>query len=134
MLTRLRKRIEELTSELYESQRRLTNSENEKMLLKKTLNESEQKISDLMEAAKIAEQKVRERADSYYRYLACLRPRRPVSINFPELVIDCYTSHSGPVPMTGHNLQRVRVHQRGRGRNWQACRLEQDAVKLYLEP
>ncbi|KAH0513210.1 Polyamine-modulated factor 1-binding protein 1 [Microtus ochrogaster] len=55
-----RKRIEELTSELYESQRRLTNSDNEKMLLKKTLNESEQRISDLMEAAKIAEQKQRE--------------------------------------------------------------------------
>ncbi|XP_057609893.1 polyamine-modulated factor 1-binding protein 1 [Chionomys nivalis] len=55
-----RKRIEELTSELYESQRRLTNSDNEKMLLKKTLNESEQRINDLMEAAKIAEQKQRE--------------------------------------------------------------------------
>lgn len=85
VLILLRKRIEELTSELYESQRRLTNSDNEKMLLKKTLNKSEQRISDLMEAAKIAEQKVRERTDSYYRYLACLRPRRPGSINFPEL-------------------------------------------------
>lgn len=89
VLTLLRKRLEELTSELYESQRRLTNSNNERLLLKKTLNESKQRISDLMESAIIAEQKVREHADSYYRYLSCLRPRRPVFINFPELVLDC---------------------------------------------
>lgn len=102
VVTPLRKRIEELTSELYESQRRLTNADNERLLLKKTLNESERRVSDSTESAKIAEQKVRERADSYYRCLACPRPRRPVFMNFPELVLDCYTSHSGPVPMTGH--------------------------------
>ncbi|KAK7830373.1 hypothetical protein U0070_018881, partial [Myodes glareolus] len=55
-----RKRIEELTSELYESQRRLSNSDNERLLLKKTLNESERRGSDLMESAKMAEQKQRE--------------------------------------------------------------------------
>lgn len=67
VVTPLRKRIEELTSELYESQRRLSNSDNERLLLKKTLNESERRGSDLMESAKMAEQKVRERADSYYQ-------------------------------------------------------------------
>nr|XP_048293281.1 polyamine-modulated factor 1-binding protein 1 [Myodes glareolus] len=55
-----RKRIEELTSELYESQRRLSNSDNERLLLKKTLNESERRGSDLMESTKMAEQKQRE--------------------------------------------------------------------------
>ncbi|CAO2609888.1 Polyamine-modulated factor 1-binding protein 1, partial [Lemmus lemmus] len=53
-----RKRLEELTSELYECQRRLTISDNEKLLLQKTLNDSERKISDLMNSAKLEQREL----------------------------------------------------------------------------
>ncbi|OBS74521.1 hypothetical protein A6R68_14951 [Neotoma lepida] len=59
-----RKRIEELTSELKEGQRRLTISDKDKAMLQKTLNDGEKKINDLLDSAKISEQKQRELANT----------------------------------------------------------------------
>ncbi|XP_012971050.2 polyamine-modulated factor 1-binding protein 1 isoform X2 [Mesocricetus auratus] len=55
-----RKRLNELTSELNEGQRRLANSDKEKLLLQKTLNDDERRINDLLDSAKSSEQKQRE--------------------------------------------------------------------------
>lgn len=77
-----RKQIEELTSELKEDQRRITNSDKEKSMLQKTLIENERKINDLLDSVKTSEQKVREHTSSRLHYLSCLRLSGSVFINF----------------------------------------------------
>nr|XP_021513520.1 polyamine-modulated factor 1-binding protein 1 [Meriones unguiculatus] len=55
-----RKRLEELASELCESQRRLSVSDKEKLMLQNTLDEDERKRNKLLDEAKCSEQKQRE--------------------------------------------------------------------------
>ncbi|XP_051057764.1 polyamine-modulated factor 1-binding protein 1 [Phodopus roborovskii] len=59
-----RKRLEELTSELNEGQKRLANCNKERLMLQKTLDEDERRISDLLDSTKLLEQKQRELTNS----------------------------------------------------------------------
>lgn len=59
-----RQRLQELSSELCEGQRRLSTAEKEKSLLQKTMSEEEKKIDELFHCTQVSEQKVREQAGS----------------------------------------------------------------------
>lgn len=59
-----RQRLQELSSELCEGQRRLSTAEKEKSLLQKTMSEEEKNIDELFHCTQVSEQKVREQAGS----------------------------------------------------------------------